>query len=426
MPRKPAEDFQSLSTSDGALELDRGDSEGFIEERQSSLYEFTLTAARAFDRLSFAPPPGRRPNTRRSQSWRRSERMVDHVTESLHEIDDLRTFGMTSEARPIVVVLLVVACVVVFIFEMRESGWSLAPTDENLFFGPSIDALEKMGGKIGDKILDEHQHWRLLTANFLHAGIVHLVLNMLSVVAYGLGIERAYGHWPLFVVVIISGVFSFTVSTIFSPHMLAVGLSGSIAGLLGSVWAHLFSNWHQLPNPCFVLTVLFCETCVSLVVGICPFVDNFCHLSGFYFGLLAGLAVYTRPDFDEMGCEQPVSTKKQIVKLLAAVTAVLSFLIAMYWCFVYADVEDNPFQHCAWCRHMTCVEFPVGSDDPWWHCGACYMEAYSFKALPDGKLKVTCPASSENIHVVVDGGWANYYHEDETYGICEKYCETWY
>ena len=63
----------------------------------------------------------------------------------------------------------------------------------------------------------------------------HIAMNMLGLYGLASGAERAHGHFAVALVFISSGFFSFMISTIFTPDILAVGASGSIFGLLGSL-----------------------------------------------------------------------------------------------------------------------------------------------------------------------------------------------
>ena len=37
-------------------------------------------------------------------------------------------------------------------------------------------------------------------------------------------------------------------------------------------------------------------TIINLGIGLIPYIDNFCHLGGFYFGFLFGMSMFAIPD----------------------------------------------------------------------------------------------------------------------------------
>ena len=61
----------------------------------------------------------------------------------------------------------------------------------NIFF-PDC-RLEKLGALERNKVVDDHQAWRLVSCIWLHAGVVHLLANMLSLVFVGIRLEQQFG-----------------------------------------------------------------------------------------------------------------------------------------------------------------------------------------------------------------------------------------
>ena len=63
--------------------------------------------------------------------------------------------------------------------------------------------LQKLGALEWEKIVHGHQAWRLITGIWLHAGVIHLLANMLSLVFIGIRLEQQFGFstssvllWP--------------------------------------------------------------------------------------------------------------------------------------------------------------------------------------------------------------------------------------
>lgn len=53
--------------------------------------------------------------------------------------------------------------------------------------------LTKMGALKWDSVVNGHQGWRLVSCIWLHAGVIHLVANMLSLVFIGIRLEQQFG-----------------------------------------------------------------------------------------------------------------------------------------------------------------------------------------------------------------------------------------
>jgi membrane associated rhomboid family serine protease len=80
------------------------------------------------------------------------------------------------------------------------------------------------------------QYERLITATFLHAGLVHLASNMLALFIVGAPLERAIGSARFGVVYLASALGgSFLALALSPPNSLGVGASGAIFGLFGAV-----------------------------------------------------------------------------------------------------------------------------------------------------------------------------------------------
>ena len=50
-----------------------------------------------------------------------------------------------------------------------------------------------MGALDVSRVIDRHQGWRLITCNWLHGGVFHLLANMLSLLVIGIRLEQEFG-----------------------------------------------------------------------------------------------------------------------------------------------------------------------------------------------------------------------------------------
>lgn len=62
-----------------------------------------------------------------------------------------------------------------------------------IFPFPFLFRLEKMGALEIDKVVHRHQAWRLISCIWLHAGVFHILANMLSLVFIGIRLEQEFG-----------------------------------------------------------------------------------------------------------------------------------------------------------------------------------------------------------------------------------------
>ncbi|KAB1217186.1 Inactive rhomboid protein 1 [Morella rubra] len=175
--------------------------------------------------------------------------------------------------------------------------FSFEPLRENPLFGPSSSALKKLGALDWDKIVHQHQGWRLVSCIWLHAGVIHLIVNMLSLVFIGIRLEQQFGFARVGILYLLSGFGGSILSSLFIQNNISVGASGALFGLLGAMLSELITNWTIYSNKAAALFTLTVIIVINLAVGILPYVDNFAHIGGFLTGLLLGFVLLLRPQF---------------------------------------------------------------------------------------------------------------------------------
>nr|CAD1835469.1 unnamed protein product [Ananas comosus var. bracteatus] len=175
--------------------------------------------------------------------------------------------------------------------------FSFQPLRQNPLFGPSSATLEKLGGLEWNKVVHQHQGWRLVTCIWLHAGVIHLLANMLSLVFIGIRLEQQFGFIRIGAIYLLSGFGGSVLSALFIRNSISVGASGALFGLLGAMLSELFTNWTIYTNKAVALLTLLTIIAINLALGILPHVDNFAHIGGFLTGFLLGFILLIRPQF---------------------------------------------------------------------------------------------------------------------------------
>ncbi|HEY6113580.1 MAG TPA: rhomboid family intramembrane serine protease [Gaiellaceae bacterium] len=92
-------------------------------------------------------------------------------------------------------------------------------------------AVDSSGQVVG---VAEGEWWRLITAAFLHYGLIHLGMNMLVLWFIGPPLEEYFGHGRYLLVYLVSGLAGSAGALIWSPNALTVGASGAIWGIMGA------------------------------------------------------------------------------------------------------------------------------------------------------------------------------------------------
>src|SRR5205814_1406380 len=145
--------------------------------------------------------------------------------------------------------------------------------------------------KFPRSILGAGQWWRLITAGFLHGGLIHIGMN--SWVMYDLGaqVEQVFGPARLLVIYFCATVGGFLASTFWS-NALSVGASAAIMGLIGAMIA--LGMMHQSAVGDAIKRVYVRYAIYMVIFGLLvPNIDNAAHLgglaTGFVVAKLAGL-----------------------------------------------------------------------------------------------------------------------------------------
>ena len=135
--------------------------------------------------------------------------------------------------------------------------------------------------------------WRLVTAGFLHGGLIHILMN--SWVLFGLGaqVEQLYGTARMMVFYFLGTVGGFLASLYISPRSLSIGASAGIFGLIGVMIA--FGMQHRNELGAAVRSHYTQWAIYGIAMGLLPGfrVDNAAHIgglaAGFAIGYLAGV-----------------------------------------------------------------------------------------------------------------------------------------
>lgn len=176
-----------------------------------------------------------------------------------------------------------------------------------------IDTLRRFGASDGGLILYQSQWWRLVTSNFVHVTMLHLLLNMWCLWNLGLFGEPLLGRRGLVAVYLLTGTAGMLLSLIAGALQgqlgIVAGASGSVFGLAG-ILIVLLSNrklaipWNELRG--LRRQVIFFAA-ANLIIGLAPHfvpahlasgllprIDNTAHLGGLLSGLALGLPLFPK------------------------------------------------------------------------------------------------------------------------------------
>lgn len=214
-----------------------------------------------------------------------------------------------STPRAWVTPVLVVANLVVWLLNLATGLSPLTPR--------AVELLAWGGNHLPATV---QQPWRLLSATFLHGGIIHLAFNMWALWDTGRLAERFYGNLQLALIYLVAGLAGSIASLFFAARTgVSVGASGAIFGVVGCLLAAIFTKAHKLPAALVasmrssMLMFVGYSLFMGFVVG---FIDNAAHIGGLVAGFLMGMVLAEK--FDETEYRRQVWVRAALAIVLAA------------------------------------------------------------------------------------------------------------
>jgi rhomboid protease GluP len=203
--------------------------------------------------------------------------------------------------------------------------WGANPGQGSLFtfLSPSGVAQFVFGAKQRDAILDLHQYWRLVTAGFLHGGILHLGFNMYALSILGPMVEDAFGWRKFLFIYTLTDIVSMGASTVLSSSRIpSVGASGALFGLLG--FGVVFGRFRAGARGRAVSDQLLRMMLPAVVMLFMPGIDNLAHAGGFVAGAVLALVIDSGEPVTPAG--------RQIWSILTALTllVLVGSFVAMF------------------------------------------------------------------------------------------------
>ena len=145
------------------------------------------------------------------------------------EDDAKRADDIFNIKPPLITYSLIFINVVVFIMTFIISKGTM---DANtlVLFGANFGPYVSLG-----------QYYRLISSVFLHADIIHLVLNCYALLVIGRQLESYYGKIKFLIIYFVSAIVANIFSLAFTYNYVSVGASGALFALLGSL---LYFGYH--------------------------------------------------------------------------------------------------------------------------------------------------------------------------------------
>ncbi len=183
----------------------------------------------------------------------------------------------SRKSIPVVVYVILGAIIISYVFPSGMDLWKLGNRRNEVSYG---------------------EVWRFFTSMFVHANLIHLLLNSISLLIFGLKVERNLGHWRLVVIFTLSGIFGSLTSFIFGQSIVSVGASGGIFGLVSATLLYYYRFRDDLGESGQNELGYAAGTMIANIIhGLMqPNTDNWAHIGGLLAGLVLTWLMLTNKD----------------------------------------------------------------------------------------------------------------------------------
>lgn len=186
-----------------------------------------------------------------------------------------------ASAAPVLCVVIALNVAVFLAMLLAGAGWWHAAQGVPLAWGANFGPATQDG-----------QWWRLMTAMFVHFGVMHLALNMWALWDVGRLMEGLLGRWRFAALYLGSGVLGNGVSLVVQGNQaVSGGASGAVFSLYGALLVCLWRERRQVDRSEFrwLFGGALFFTALMLGLGlVLPGIDNAAHAGGLLAGALLG------------------------------------------------------------------------------------------------------------------------------------------
>jgi len=146
----------------------------------------------------------------------------------------------------------------------------------------------------------------LITYQFIHGGWDHLAANMVSLLAFGPGIERPLGRTKFLAIYFLTGIVAALTQAAFTPagvHDVLIGASGSISGVFGALIV-VWGVHRRGQRPLGIVRMVLLWSVLMAITGILGVgasgspVAWIAHIGGFVAGIAFGFAFRPKTQFE--------------------------------------------------------------------------------------------------------------------------------
>jgi len=224
--------------------------------------------------------------------------------------------------------VILAGCLVLYVVSLLLSPGALAARGFMSLLAPDWPALFLLGGSGAEPVFGYGRWWTILSAGWLHGGLLHIAFNMMWVRDLAPAVARVYGAGRLVLIYLVSGAGGFLLTSLVAlvapglPAILhggvrTIGASAPLFGLFGALIC-----FGQRTGQRGVRQLVLGWVAMGVVFGVLfPGIDNWAHLGGFVSGWLVARAL------DPLREERPGHVLAAVVGLAVSLLAVVASVV---------------------------------------------------------------------------------------------------
>jgi rhomboid protease GluP len=184
-------------------------------------------------------------------------------------------------------------CIILYALTLIASQGNIGMGGLFGMMSPSRQALFLFGASGSIPVFVADRWWTVLSAAWLHAGILHILFNMMAVRQLAPQTAELYGPARMVIIYTAGAIVGFALSSFAGAYLpgffflrggqFTVGASASIAGLIGAILAYGHRTGSSMARSHASSYILMLVVYGFLLPGI----DNYAHAGGFAGGYLA-------------------------------------------------------------------------------------------------------------------------------------------
>jgi rhomboid protease GluP len=177
--------------------------------------------------------------------------------------------------------------VIMFVISLIYSGKNMILTLNPFYMlTPSLDVLNFLGASGRLPIVKFEAWWSLITANWLHGGLLHILFNMMALRTVAPLVMQEFGLARMFSIYTLAGIAGFLLSYVGNVY-LTIGASSGLCGLIGAALYFGKSRGGQWGQLVYKQTSGWVVSLV-LIGFLMPNINNWGHAGGLLAGIVFG------------------------------------------------------------------------------------------------------------------------------------------